>query len=212
MSENIADALPQLDATEARVLGCLIEKAALTPEVYPMTVNALVTAANQKTSREPVLSLEPGEVGHCLRKLEDRGFVKVVHSARALRYEHRFDEVYGVTSRQRAVLCLLLLRGPQTLAELFSRSDRLADFDSADAVREILERLSARNPAMVVNLGRAAGQREDRYMHLLCGPVSAEAYATSAAERPVSRGELEQRIEKLEAEVAELKRRLDALA
>ena len=159
------------------------------------------------------MSIEIGEAGHCLRRLEDRGFVKVVHSARALRYEHRFDEVYGVTSRQRAVLCLLLLRGPQTLSELFTRSDRLADFDSSDAIREILERLAARTPAMVVKLGRASGQREDRYMHLLSGPVSAEAYVSSAgAERASSsRGELEQRVEALEADVAELKRRLDAL-
>ena len=212
MSENVSDALPQLTATEARVIACLVEKAALTPEVYPMTVNAIVTAANQKTSREPVMALELGEVGHTMRKLEDRGFVKVVHGARAMRYEHRFDEVYGVTGRQRAVLCLLLLRGPQTLSELFTRSDRLADFDSADAVREILDRLAARNPAMVVNLGRASGQREDRYMHLLSGEVSAEAYAAIAgAERTSARGELEQRVERLEAEIAELKRRLDEL-
>ena len=212
MTENVTDELPQLDATQARVIGCLIEKAALTPEVYPMTVNAIVTAANQKTSRDPVMSVELGEAGHCLRKLEDRGLVRVVHGARALRYEHRFDEIYGVTSRQRAVLCLLLLRGPQTLSELFTRSDRLADFDSVDAVREILERLAARTPAMVVNLGRASGQREDRYMHLLSGPVSMEAYAASAGpERAASRGELEQRVDALEAEVAELKRRLDAL-
>lgn len=207
-------ALPQLDAVEARVIGCLIEKAALTPEVYPMTVNALVTASNQKTSRDPMMNLSVGEVGHTLRKLEDRGFVRVVHGARALRYEHRFDEVYGVTSRQRAVLCLLLLRGPQTLNELFTRADRLADFDSPDAVRDILDRLTVRTPEMIVRLPRASGQREDRYMHLLSGPVSTEAYAASVAERSSAggaRGELEERVERLEAELASLRETIEDL-
>jgi hypothetical protein len=202
--------LPQLNAVEARIIGCMIEKAALTPEVYPMTVNALVVASNQKTSREPLMNLEPGEVGHTLRRLEDRGLVRVIHSARALRYEHRVDEVYGVTARQRALLCMLLLRGPQTLNELVTRTERLADFDGADAVRDVLDRLAQRNPAMVVRLSRASGQREDRYMHLLSGPVSAEAYAF--AERGASTGsraELEQRVEDLEREVHALRTELD---
>lgn len=212
MDETKTDDLQKLSAVEARVIGCLIEKAALTPEVYPMTVNAIVTAANQKTSRDPVLSLEVGEVGHVLRKLEDRGLVRVQHSSRALRYEHRFDEFYGVTSRQRAVLCLLLLRGPQTLNEIYTRSDRLAEFDGAEAVSEVLERLSVRNPAMVVRLPRAAGQREDRYMHLLSGEVSVESYAAASAERSAgaasSRAELEQRVEQLEARIEALEKRL----
>ena len=104
-----AAAFPELDAVESRILGCLIEKAAITPEVYPLTLNALVAACNQKTSRDPVMHLDPGAVANTLRRMEERGLVKVAPSSqRVLRYEHRFDAAYGVTARQRAVLCALL--------------------------------------------------------------------------------------------------------
>lgn len=204
---------PPLDAVEARVVGCLIEKAATTPEAYPLTLNALVLACNQKTSREPVMDLDPGEVGHALNALERRGLVKIAPaSQRALRYEHRFDTVYGTTARQRAVLCALLLRGPQTLGELHARTERLAEFPSVDDVRDTLERLAQREPAQVVRLGRASGQREDRYMHLLAGPVDAEAFASAApaASSPRSAGVAE-RLERLEAEVTELRAEIEQL-
>jgi len=208
-----------LDLVQARVLGSLVEKASTTPETYPLTLNALVVACNQKTSREPVMELEPGAAGHAVRQLEDRGLVKVVHGARALRYEHRFDEAYTVTARQRAVLCLLLLRGPQTLGELLIRSDRLASFPSIDDVRDTLDRLAAREPPMALRVGRAAGQREDRYMHLLCGAAAAQAAAagmasvsdSSASSTLVHEGmatrlaELEARVAALEAALAELR-------
>jgi hypothetical protein len=205
--------LLQLDAVEARVVGCLIEKAALTPDAYPLTANATLVACNQKTSREPVLELELGEVGHALRRLEDKGLVKVVHGSRALRYEHRFDETYTVTPRQRALLCLMLLRGPQTLNELHTRAERLAGFPTLDDTRDTLERLCTRTPPMAVRLGRAPGQREDRYMHLLCGPVSPEmpAAATASASGRADASALEQRVEALEAEVDALKRTLSDL-
>lgn len=204
---------PALDAIEARILGCLVEKAAVTPEAYPLTENALVVACNQKTSREPVMQLETGAVLHALRAMETRGLVKVAPvSQRALRYEHRFDAAYGTTARQRAVLCVMLLRGPQTLAELLSRTERLAGFPSLDDVRDTLERLSAREPALVVRLPRASGQREDRYMHLLSGPVDAEAYAAQAPSAPAaSRSDLAERVERLEAEVDALREELAAL-
>jgi uncharacterized protein YceH (UPF0502 family) len=203
----------QLDAVEARILGCLVEKAALTPEAYPLTENALVAACNQKTSREPVMQLEPGTVAHALRAMEARGLVRVAPaSQRALRYEHRFDAVYGTTARQRAVLCVMLLRGPQTIAELLSRTERLAGFPGLDDVRDTLERLMARAPALVVRLPRASGQREDRYMHLLAGPVDAEAYAAPAQAAPApSRTDLAERVERLEAEVEALRAELAAL-
>ena len=201
-----------LTATEARVLGCLIEKASLTPDVYPMTVNALVAASNQKTSRDPLMELEPGTVGHTVRQLEDKGLVRVIHSSRALRYEHRVDDAWVVTVRQRAVLCMLMLRGPQTLNELFTRTDRLAQFPDLDEVRNTVERLCQRTPPMAVRLGRAPGQREDRYMHLMCGPVSAEQYSMDADDAPrPSRDGLAERVATLEREMAELKARLDAL-
>ena len=204
---------PQLDAIEARILGCLVEKAALTPEAYPLTENALVVACNQKTSREPVMQLEPGTVAHALRAMEGRGLVKVAPSSqRVLRYEHRFDAAFGTTARQRAVLCVMLLRGPQTVSELMTRTERLGAFPSLDDVRDTLERLIQREPALVVCLGRAPGQREDRYMHLLCGPVDAEAYAAAAgASATLPRAELAERIERLEAELAELRGEVAAL-
>jgi uncharacterized protein YceH (UPF0502 family) len=219
MAGNVpADSDPSMQAAvlspvEARILGCLIEKQATTPESYPLTANAVQLACNQKNNREPVMELAAGEVGHALRELEGRGLLRSVHGARAQRYEHRFASVYSVTTRQQALLSVLLLRGPQTLAELHARSERLAEPADLDEVKQTLERLITRTPALVVNLGRAAGQREDRYMHLLGGPVSAADFASAAddAAAPSKRGALEARVEALEAEVESLRRELDAL-
>jgi uncharacterized protein YceH (UPF0502 family) len=202
-----------LDGIEARILGCLIEKQATTPEAYPLTANALLMACNQKNNREPVLELEPGEVGHALREMEGKGLLRSVHGARAQRYEHRFATSWSVTARQQALLAVMLLRGPQTLAELHSRSERLGGPPDLDELRQAIERLAERKPALVVRLGRGPGQREDRYMHLLCGPVSAEALLVAGDEERAAprRGGLESRVEALEAELAELRRELDAL-
>jgi len=203
-----------LTAAEARVLGCLVEKGALTPETYPLTLNAAVAACNQKTSREPVMELDPGSVGHALRTLEDKGLVKVVHGSRALRYEHRMDEGLRVTPEQRALLALLLLRGPQTLAELYTRSERLARFADVEAVRATLERLATREPHLVLRLGRGPGQREDRYAHLLCGPpsVAEQGAAALATARPVAGGDeaLAARVQALESQLEALRHDIDA--
>lgn len=206
-------AFATLSAIEARILGCLIEKEATTPEVYPLTENAVALACNQKTNREPVLELEPGEVGHALRGMTDKNLVRAVHGARAQRYEHRFAQYWSVTARQQALLAVMLLRGPQTLAELHARSERLAAPTDLEDMRVTLERMTKRAPVLVVNLGRAAGQREDRYMHLLCGPVSAAEFAVAAddASAPSKRGGFEARLEALEAEVDALRRELAAL-
>ena len=202
-----------LNPIEARILGSLIEKQATTPEQYPLTANAVQVACNQKNNREPVMELQSGEVGHALRELEGRGLLRSVHGARAQRYEHRFASVYSVTSRQQALLSVLLLRGPQTLSELHTRSERLAEPTDLDGVRQALERLVTRSPALVVNLGRASGQREDRYMHLLGGPVSAAEYSAAIDESPATskRSGLEARVEALEAEVESLRRELEIL-
>jgi uncharacterized protein YceH (UPF0502 family) len=214
-----APGLTLLTPLEARVLGCLIEKAATTPEAYPLTLNAAQLACNQKTSREPVMNAEPGAVGQALRTLEDKRLARVVHGARALRYEHTADATLNLTTRSRAVLALLLLRGPQTQNELLARSERLADFPDPAQLGDTLDRLIAREPALVVRIGRGPGQREDRFMHLLGGPVSIEDLAPARAPRGDERGErggelqariesLEQRVEALEAEVAELRAKL----
>ncbi len=203
----------RLSPVEARVLGSLIEKEATTPDQYPLTENALTLACNQKTSRDPVMELSSGEVGHALRQLEPRQMVRSQHASRAQRWEHRFAQTYAITAQQQAVLCVLLLRGPQTLGEVFSRCERIGRFSGADEVRHALDRLAQRSPALVTMLPRAAGQREDRWMHLLCGTPDLEALAASAAARPAGGGasaELLSRIEALEARVAALEARCAA--
>ena len=217
-SETTRAPLPEpLDAVQARILGCLVERQATTPDVYPLTLNAIVAACNQKSNRDPLSDHDPGTIGHALRTLEGRGLVTGSLTARASRYAHRFDAGYGITPRQRAVLAVLLLRGAQTGNELFLRCERLADFGSADEVREVLERLASREPALAICLGRAAGQREDRWMHLLCGPVDAAA-ALAARAPAVSEPQaaslaarvdhLEELVEALQADIARLRLRL----
>jgi uncharacterized protein len=211
-AEPESSGLPPIDRVEARILGALIEKEATTPEAYPLTANAVVLACNQKNNREPVMELEPGEVGHALRELEQRGLIRSVHGARAQRYEHRFSQQFSVTIKQQAVLSVMLLRGPQTVPELFNRCERLSAFADIEQVRQTLERLMQRTPTLVVKLGRASGQREDRYMHLLCGAVDESTFpaptrAASATDRPG----LEARIEALESATLELRDELERL-
>ena len=208
--------LPLLTPAEARVLGCLIEKEATTPDAYPLTVNAAHVAANQKTAREPVMALDPGEVHHALRRLDAMKLARQVFSSRAERYEHRTAAFFSLPQAQVALLGLLLLRGTQTVGELFARSERLAKFTDADDVRHHLERLAQRQPALVVQLPRGPGQREDRYAHLLSGPVDVAAMAERVPERVAARGEpessaLEARVAALEQEVAALRAQLAAL-
>ncbi len=208
---------PQLNPIEARVLGCLIEKELTTPEQFPLTANAVVVACNQKTAREPVMDLEPGAVGHALRTLEDHRLVRVIHGSRALRYDQRCDDVYAISPEQRILLALLMLRGPQTAGELLQRSERMHRYSDIDQVRTILERLATRAPAMVRRLPRGGGQREDRYVHLLCGEPSAELLSTSPVTpaRPAEGGmtpDLLARIERLESELEELQQRIEQLA
>ncbi|MDX6083358.1 DUF480 domain-containing protein [Xanthomonas campestris pv. incanae] len=206
---------PVLDTAQARVLGCLIEKEATTPDAYPLTVKAAQVAANQKTAREPVLTLQTGVVHHALRQLETLGLVRQQFSSRAERYEHRLGSALDLTRQQVAVIGLLLLRGPQTLGELFARSERLARFNDSDDVRHHLERLIQRG--LAVQLPRASGQREDRYAHLLSGELDLEALQAAAARAaPSARSgadssELEARVLSLETTVAELQDALSAL-
>lgn len=198
---------PPLSAEEARVLGCLIEKEATTPEAYPLTQNACVTASNQKTSRYPVMKLDPGRVGQALRQLEQRGLVRSEFGSRATRYAHRADSALELTPPQRALVGLLLLRGPQTLAELLARSERLHRFDDLDEVRFSLERLAGREPALVVLIPRGPGQREDRYAHTLTGRIEAPAPASAhqaSTSDPAASAEMEGRVSALEERVAAL--------
>ncbi|WP_082576647.1 YceH family protein [Lysobacter sp. Root604] len=211
-----ADAAPEarLTAVEARIIGCLIEKEATTPDVYPLTLNAIVVACNQKTAREPMMQLEQGEVGNVLRRLEPRGWVKSQHTGRSERYSHRAGTLLDLTRPQTALLALLMLRGPQTLHELLSRSERMAKFDNVGDVQYALERLAQQSPPLVRLLGRQSGQREDRYGHLLSGEPVWNASSSDGDEDSRGGGgggsALAERVAALEARIAELEARLDA--
>ena len=204
-----------LSTAEARVLGCLIEKEATTPDAYPLTVNAAQVAANQKTARDPVMALNVGDVNHALRQLEQKGLAKQVFSSRAERYEHRADKALDLSRQQLTLIGLLLLRGPQTVHELLARSERLASFNDADDVRHHLDRLIQRQPALVQQIPRGPGQREDRYVHLLSGAVDVAAVtariASSSSSSEASSPALEARVQALENEVAELRAAVAAL-
>lgn len=205
---------PVLTVAEARVLGCLIEKEATTPDAYPLTVNAAHVAANQKTARDPVMALNVGDVNHALRSLEQKGFAKQVFSSRAERYEHHAGKALDLPRQQVALLGLLLLRGPQTVHELLARSERLVPFADADDVRHQLDRLIQRRPALALQIPRGPGQREDRYVHLLSGAVDVAAVtarisSTSSAE--TASPALEARVQALENEVAELREAITTL-
>lgn len=203
---------PLLDATQARLLGCLVEKEATTPDIYPLTVNAAQSAANQKTAREPLMNLGAGEVQHALRQLEALGLARQHFSSRADRYEHRLQAALDLTRQQTVLLALVLLRGPQTLAELLTRSERLHRFADADEARHAIERLQQRE--LLVALPRVGGQREDRYMHLLCGEVDHDALAARFAAAPSAGApgdaSLAERVTQLEMAVAALQAQLAA--
>lgn len=205
MSEKL-----NLSENEVRVLGCLLEKRATTPDQYPLTLNALRTACNQKTNRYPVVSYHEGEVGHAARSLEEKGLLKVAWAARSQKYEHQIESALGIRQKDVAVLCPLMLRGPQTAGEIRTRCARLYAFDDLDDVEYVLNRLADRDPALIVKLPRLAGHKEQRYAHLLAGEPDLSDLPPPSA--PAARAsDLEQRVSALESELAELKRRLSTL-
>lgn len=212
----------QLTANEARVLGCLLEKSVITPEQYPLTLNALTNACNQKSSREPVMSLAQGVVQHTVRDLEAKHLVRIEENfrSRVEKYVQRFCNTpfseFQFDEAQYAIICLLLLRGPQTPGELRAHSGRLHDFADNDAVVDSLRGLIERDgDPLVVKLPRTPGRKDSEYMHLFFGPIDVEARAAEVESRTVapaservSVADLARRVEALEAELAELKQRL----
>lgn len=206
----------ELTATEARVIGCLLEKQVTTPEQYPLSVNGVVTACNQKTNREPVMNLSESEVQDQLDNLVKRHFLRTVSGFgnRVTKYEQRFcNSEFGnlkLSAGEVALITTLLLRGAQTPGELRSRASRMYEFSDMAEVESTLEKLATREDGpYVIRLAREPGKRESRYMHLFCGDVD-EAIA-AADEPPVATGDLQARVEALESEVVELKQRLDSL-
>ena len=211
-TEHDTDTGPQLNSTEIRILGSLIEKQATHPETYPLTLNALVLACNQKTSREPVMNLTQGQVGQSLRALEGRGFTRLVMGSRADRWEHKVDKTLELVPAQVVLLGLLFLRGPQTLSELLTRSSRMHGFEDTEQVQHQLERLIARDLALLIP--RQSGQREDRYTHALGDPADIDAIIAARqnpSERSNASGVSLERFEALEARITALEARLAEL-
>jgi uncharacterized protein YceH (UPF0502 family) len=210
-SERKPRTLPhrELDAVELRVLGCLMEKQLSTPEYYPLTLNALVAACNQKSNREPVMELGESEIQRALDRLQDEKLVWKVLGGRAVRWDHNLDSAWQLDRATKAIVTLLFLRGPQTAGELRGRSDRLHGFESVNEVEETLQRMS-HEPALARELARRPGQKESRWAHVLGGAiVEPEA---SAEAQPAAAGEpLSVRVTRLEEQVATLTAELRAL-
>lgn len=206
--------LPILDSTELRILGVLMEKSKTTPEYYPMTVNAITIACNQKTSRKPVVQYDEQTVVLTLDRLKKKSLISTATggSSRSIKYKHNFAIVFPITPQEVAIICLLILRGPQTPGELNTNSGRLYEFESLDEVQSVLERLADSETPYVMQLPRRAGQKETRYAHLLAGvpDLTADEFLeeTSSGKSP---SELESRLTKVEQELAELKAAFDQL-
>ncbi len=208
----------KLSTAEARVLGALVEKEVTTPDYYPLTMNALMNACNQRSNREPVMDLDEDDTRQALHALEAKGLAGRARSAdgRVTKYEHWLGEAFNFTRAETALICVLLLRGPQTPGELRGRTERLHPFEEIADVLASLQRLMERDPALVALLPRQPGTKEARYAHLLSGPVESIAvplpvrsdYAPQAA---AVLPEQSDRIAQLEAVVAELRQELNAL-
>src|SRR5271169_2898107 len=175
----------QLTEAEVRVLGALVEKEITTPEYYPLSINALMNACNQKSNREPVISLDEEAVRKALRSLSDQALVRSAGGdSRVSKFEHRLNELYNFHRHEIAVLCVLLLRGPQTPGELRTRSERMYAFEDLDAVHAALNLLMRRDPPLVKVLPRQPGTKESRYMHLFSGEATIEYDGNPLASAP----------------------------
>jgi len=204
----------ELDTVEIRVLGCLLEKQQLTPEYYPLTVNALVAACNQRSSREPVMDLPEAEVAAALDRLAEHVLVWRSAGARADRWAHNLDRRLALDAAAKALITLLFLRGPQTPGELRSRAERMHAFATPDEVEQVLRRLAAGDDALVTELPRQPGRKEARWAHLASGTpavIGALPPPPAPAAAPARRDEVDARLESLEERVEALSRSLAAL-
>ena len=209
---------PTLSPIEARVLGTLMEKARTVPDSYPLTLNSLLLGCNQKTSREPLMELDETQVATALDALKLPGLVREASGGRTARYEHNFQRAIGVPEQSAVLLGLLMLRGPQTAGELRLNTERWYKFADISSVEGFLEELQDRAPdkggPLVIKLARAPGTREQRWAHLLCGPVDATQTGAMNASRSLgdgASGNTAERIEQLEAEVAQLRETVQKL-
>ncbi|MBL7710834.1 MAG: YceH family protein [Chitinophagaceae bacterium] len=211
--ETEQQSLPILDAEEIRVIGALMEKSKTTPEYYPMTLNGLTAACNQKTSRKPVVNYDEATIVQVLDRLKRKGLVSTATGSgiRSTKYKHNLSLKFPFTPDELAVLCLLFLRGPLTPGEINSNAGRLYEFDALEEVQQVLEKLAAGETIFVKQLPRQSGQKEMRYMHLFGSEELIEEYLAEP-EAPVKAStELELRLSAVELELAELKAAFNAL-
>lgn len=206
-----------LDQTECRILASLVEKQLTTPEYYPLTINALVAACNQKNNREPVMSLDEATVSSAVERLRDRNLIYVFYgsSARVPKYKHMLPGVYELEPDETALVAVLMLRGPQTVGELRERTSRMHQFASLGEVQAALDRLAVRDKPLVAKLERAAGQKDARYAHLLSGRVTVEPETANSkllqqTINPSTETELlRKRIEDLETKFEEFRKQFE---
>ena len=203
-----------LNDVEVRVLGSLVEKQVTTPEYYPLTLNALVQACNQKNNRNPVTALDETSVSQALESLRGKNLVYVFYgsTSRVAKYKHMMGEIYGLDARELAVMCVLMLRGPQTSGELRGRTERLYDFSGLGEVEETLSALEAKEPdALILKLPRQPGQKEARYAHLLAGEVSLEYQTDGQDSDPAISQTKRDRLSALEQEVEALRAEIKSM-
>lgn len=209
----MAHTIPLLDAAEQRVLGSLIEKSRTTPDYYPMTINSLMAACNQKTSRVPIVQYEEAQIVHTLDTLKRKGLISTATggTSRVLKFKHNLAILYPLVPSELAIICLLLLRGSQTPGELNTNSNRLYEFDSLEEVNELLQKLSHPDLAFIKALERRPGQKEVRYKHLL-GDVAEDMNEIHAEQTSTGNtSKLEERVSALETQLSELRNEFDKL-
>lgn len=221
MTDSEDPSLPTFTAVEARVLACLMEKELATPDNYPLTLNSLTLACNQKSNRDPAMNLTQGEVGHTVNQLADRELIHIEYGERAQRIAHRMRGSLGIDRKQQAVLAVLMLRRPQTLNDLKVRTVRMTEFSDIEELQQTLAQLLDRAPPLAVCLPKGGGRREDRFAHTLGGEVdlSEDRRPVAPADEEVSGGavrnssdsssqgrldELEQRVTRLEEQLRRL--------
>ena len=206
-NESIKEAM--LTPLEARILGSLMEKQLTTPDAYPLTLNSLQLACNQKTNREPVMNLQEGALQQCLYGLQDRKLVEFDYGARANKFNQRLARTLHFEKPEQAIFCIMLLRGPQTINELFSRTKRMYEFKSLSDIEHLIEKLLGKYTPLILKIPPQSGQRETRYSHLLCGePELHTNNPVVSATHAESKDNLVSRVEELEKQVAWLTEKL----
>jgi len=212
MSMPVTEAIV-LTAAQARVLGALMEKEATTPDYYPLSLNGLINACNQRSNREPVMNLDEDDVRQALRGLENKGLAGRARSSegRVMKYEHWMGEAYNLSRAEAALVYVLLLRGPQTPGELRGRTERMHPFDELADVLAGLQKLMERTPPLAAVLPRQPGTKEPHYAHLLSGPVESITFAPAETAAQGGSSDLSERIAQLEGTVTELQQELAAL-